>query len=468
MGKRTVQAWAWKAMVSLVLIAAFSPQGQAFAQDRTASAGPMAAEKSEDAPTYAKDVAPILQQNCVVCHRPGAIGPMSLLTFENAKQYAPLIKYRVENRIMPPWHLDRTIGIQEFKNDISLPDEEIETIVRWVDAGAPMGDPSDLPPPVEFDDSDRWQFEEYFGRPPDLVIQNPAFKLHAEGLDQWPEMDAPLEGLDEERWMIAIEAKPSPETRYVFHHGGPSLRQDGERTGLMNSPAGKVGEMFPEDAGKLIKPDATIHYSFHLFPAGHEVDVVMQWGMWFYPKGETPTYETPGEVQVASHGQLLGLPTSSRAPDLIVPPNGTLMLRGVRVLDKPTRIHSIRAHMHLRGKYQTIEAVYPDGRREILNKINFQHQWHTTFIYEDDARPLLPKGTVLLTSTWLDNTAENPNNPDPEQWVLYGQRSVDDMAHMWVGMTYIDEEDFERMVEEREQRKSQAQAPQIAQARDDE
>ena len=428
----------------------------------------MAAEKSEDAPTYAKDVAPILQQNCVVCHRPGAIGPMSLLTFENAKQYAPLIKYRVENRIMPPWHLDRTIGIQEFKNDISLPDEEIETIVRWVDAGAPMGDPSDLPPPVEFDDSDRWQFEEYFGRPPDLVIQNPAFKLHAEGLDQWPEMDAPLEGLDEERWMIAIEAKPSPETRYVFHHGGPSLRQDGERTGLMNSPAGKVGEMFPEDAGKLIKPDATIHYSFHLFPAGHEVDVVMQWGMWFYPKGETPTYETPGEVQVASHGQLLGLPTSSRAPDLIVPPNGTLMLRGVRVLDKPTRIHSIRAHMHLRGKYQTIEAVYPDGRREILNKINFQHQWHTTFIYEDDARPLLPKGTVLLTSTWLDNTAENPNNPDPEQWVLYGQRSVDDMAHMWVGMTYIDEEDFERMVEEREQRKSQAQAPQIAQARDDE
>ena len=102
MGKRKVQAWAWKAMVSLVLIAAFSPQGQAFAQDRTASASPMAAEKSEDAPTYAKDVAPILQQNCVVCHRPGAIGPMSLLTFENAKQYAPLIKYRVENRIMPP------------------------------------------------------------------------------------------------------------------------------------------------------------------------------------------------------------------------------------------------------------------------------------------------------------------------------------------------------------------------------
>jgi hypothetical protein len=122
----------------------------------------------------------------------------------------------------------------------------------------------------------------------------------------------------------------------------------------------------------------------------------------------------------------------------------------------------------LRGKYQTIEAVYPDGRREILNKVNFQHQWHTAFVYEDDARPLLPKGTMLITSTWFDNTVNNPNNPDPDQWVLYGQRSVDDMAHMWVGVTYIEEEDFERMVEERELRKSQTQAPQIAQAKDDE
>jgi hypothetical protein len=467
MAKMRVQSWTWLAIFSLAVVGVLSVRGEVFAQDRVVSM--VAADMmGEESPTYARDVAPILQKNCVVCHRPGAIAPMSLLTYENAKQYAPLIKYRVENRLMPPWHLDNTLGIQAFKNDISLPDEEIETIVRWVDTGAPMGDLSDLAPPVVFDDSDRWQFEEYYGRPPDLVIQNPAFKLHAEGLDQWPELDAPLEGLDEERWMMAIEAKPSPETRYVFHHGGPSLRQDGERTGLMNSPAGKVGEMFPVDAGKLIKPDATIRYSLHLFPAGHEVDVVMQWGMWFYPKGEKPTYETPGEVQVASHGQLLGIPTSSRAPDLIVPPNGTQMLRGVRVLDKPTRIHSIRAHMHLRGKYQTIEAVYPDGRREILNKVNFQHQWHTAFVYEDDARPLLPKGTMLITSTWFDNTVNNPNNPDPDQWVLYGQRSVDDMAHMWVGVTYIEEEDFERMVEERELRESQTQAPQIAQAKDDE
>ena len=312
---------------------------------------------------------------------------------------------------MPPWFIDKNIGIQEFKNDISLDVSEIQTISRWVDGGTPLGNAAEVPDLPVFDDSGRWQFEDVFGRPPDLIVQNPAFRLPAHGLDQWPDLEAPLEGLDEERWMMAIEAKPSPETRYVFHHGGLSLIQDGVRTGLMNSPAGKTGEMFPTDAGKLLKPGATLEYSLHLFPIGREVDVVMEWGLWLYPRGESPKYETPGEIQVASHRQLAG--STLRAPDLIVPPGGTVMLQGTRILDKPTRIHSVRPHMHLRGRYQTIEALYPDGRREILNKVDFQHQWHTAFTYEDDARPLLPAGTVLITNTWLDNTADNPNNPDP-------------------------------------------------------
>jgi hypothetical protein len=106
--------------------------------------------------------------------------------------------------------------------------------------------------------------------------------------------------------------------------------------------------------------------------------------------------------------------------------------------------------MHLRGVYQTLEAIYPDGRREILNKIDFQHRWHTAFTYEEWARPLLPKGTVLITTSWYDNTIDHESNPDPNQWVVYGQRSVDDMAHMWIGMTEIPQEDFEQMVADRE------------------
>jgi hypothetical protein len=369
---------------------------------------------------------------------------MSLLTYEEARPWAPLIKDRVVRRIMPPWHLDKTVGIQDFKDDISLSDEQIATIANWVDAGAPEGNPADMPPPLVFADIlGTWQYQQRFGRPPDLVIKNPPFRLHAEGLDQWPDLyggtfrDA---GLEEERWLMAIEARPaSPETRYVFHHGGPN--------GLMNSPAGKIGEILPEDAGKLLKPDDENNFSLHLFPIGEEVDVVMEWGLWFYPRGTTPKYTTRGEVQVAGHSGLQG---TLRAHDMLMPPHSKTMLRGTRVLTKPTRIHSIRAHMHLRGTYQTIEAIYPDGRREILNKIDFQHLWHTVYTYADDARPLLPAGTVLITTTWHDNTIDLATNPDPNQWVVYGQRSVDDMAHMWVGMTEIPEEDFQAMVAERE------------------
>ena len=158
--------------------------------------GRLARWRKPSAGYVAKDVAPILQQNCQECHRPGSIGPMPLLTYEQVMPYAGLIKYKVANRLMPPWHVDKTVGIQDFKADLSLSDEEIETIVSWADAGAPLGDPADMPPPRDFPAfSDVWQFEEMFGRPPDLVISNPLFKLHAAGLDQWPDLEVPLEGL---------------------------------------------------------------------------------------------------------------------------------------------------------------------------------------------------------------------------------------------------------------------------------
>jgi hypothetical protein len=121
-------------------------------------------------------------------------------------------------------------------------------------------------------------------------------------------------------------------------------------------------------------------------------------------------------------------------------------------MDKPARIHDLRGHMHLRGKYQIVEAVYPDGRREVINKLDWQHGWHTTFVYEDHARPLLPKGTVLILTSVFDNTRDNPDNPDPDQWVVAGSRTVDEMAHIWIGMTYFDnEEDFNKLVAERDE-----------------
>ena len=124
--------------------------------------------------SFTSDVAPILYEKCVVCHRPGSIAPMSLLDYETAKQYAPLIKMQVENRKMPPWFIDHTVGIQEFKDDRSLSDLEIATIAGWVEAGAPQGDPSNMPPVPTFDDEIyEWTLEDEIGRPPDLIVSIP-------------------------------------------------------------------------------------------------------------------------------------------------------------------------------------------------------------------------------------------------------------------------------------------------------
>src|SRR6266550_3445582 len=115
--------------------------------------------------TFSKDVAPILQKSCQNCHRPGSIAPMSLLTYEDARPWARSIKQRVEARQMPPWHVDRTVGIRQFKDDPSLTDREIETLSAWAAAGAPRGNPADMPPPRQFDDADRW----HIGKP-DLIV----------------------------------------------------------------------------------------------------------------------------------------------------------------------------------------------------------------------------------------------------------------------------------------------------------
>ncbi len=135
--------------------------------------------------TFTKDVAPILYENCVECHRPGSFAPMSLITYETARRYAPRMKFRVETRQMPPWHVDRTVGIQDYANDASLTDEEIATIVAWVDGGTLMGDEKDMPPLPDLPKGGAWQLEEQLGRAPDMIVRSAAYDVIANGQDQW-------------------------------------------------------------------------------------------------------------------------------------------------------------------------------------------------------------------------------------------------------------------------------------------
>ncbi len=444
----------------------------------TLSPQPLRAQRADQSPTFARDVAPILQASCQGCHREGSIAPMSLVTYEEVRPWAPMIRERVVSGEMPPWPLDKTIGIQEFKNDVSLDDDEVETIARWVDSGAPMGNPDDLPPPVEWASFENdWQYEKHFGRPPDIVVASPAYTVPGNELDHWPNLETEVPGLAESRWIRAVEIRPAdPDTRYVFHHANPSIIQDGGSVAVGHSAAGTVGYIFPNDTGQALKPGARVRFGMHLFPIERDVDAVLQLGFWLYPEVEVPDFETPGEViheasqstgfghemdsapgfgpDRGSGGGRGGTSSDSQFPrqvDLLIPPHSTATYRGVYVMDRPARIHSVRGHMHLRGRYQVIEAIYPDGRWEVINKLDWHHGWQTAFLYEDHVMPLLPKGTVLMVTNVFDNTVNNPHNPDPNQWVVRGDRTVDEMSHARIGITYFDhEEDFERLVRERE------------------
>jgi len=412
--------------------------------------------------TYAGDVAHILEENCVRCHRPGTAAPMVLQSYEQVRPWAPMIKTAVSNRIMPPgWYIDRTVGIQDFKNNPSLTDEEIETIVTWVDSGMPMGDPSLLPEPIQYQaDHEYWQAEQDQGwGPPDMIISSPPFTVPAESGDQWWEPEADMADvidieMPERRWIKGVETRPfDEESGYVFHHANTFVQRSGDTWEgggrLSGSAVGKRMDLYPADSGKLLLKDDEIQFSLHLFPIGREVvDARIQVGVWFYPEGEEPLYVTPDEISFnAGESRDLDLP---RYTDLLIPPHGYQLMRGNFVLEGNARVHSVRGHMHLRGGYQMMEAIYPDGRREVINKIDWNHLWHTTHVYEDWAQPLLPKGTVIISTALLDNTAENPSNPDPDQWVVYNRRSAGEMAHLRFGLTYIPDEAFEEMLVERE------------------
>lgn len=413
--------------------------------------------------TYADDVAPIFRENCVTCHHPGTAAPMALETYEQVRRYATRIRQAVETRAMPPgWYLDRTVGIQEFKNDPTLTDEQIATITAWVDQGTPMGDPSKIQPPQAWRPAhEYWQLEEELNYgPPDLIVNAPTYLVPAASGDQWFEPDVALSSILDrpligERWIRAIETRPGDQqSAYVFHHVNVGLRPaatentSGGDGGLTDAAVGKRFDLYPNDSGKLIRADDMMTFSLHLYPIGEEVEAKVQLGIWLWPEGETPKYATRDETSFNSgESASIGLP---RYTDMLIPPNGYQELRAYFVLRENARIHSIRGHMHLRGGYQMMEAIYPDGRREVINKINWNHLWHTTHVYEDSAQPLLPKGTVIVSSSLMDNTSDNPSNPDVDQWVVYGRRSVSEMAHIRFGMTYIPDEDFQEMLEARE------------------
>ena len=414
-------------------------------------AGLAAAADAPKTPTFTKDIAPIFQDKCEACHRPDSIAPMSLVTFAETRPWARSIKTRVAEHQMPPWQIDRTVGIQKFKNDRSLSDEQIETIVRWVDAGAPQGDSKDMPAPRQWPDGQGWNFAPLFGqKEPDLIIKSYEFTMGAVAQDAWDKRITPS-GITEPRWVRAIEIRPETlKGRKITHHAIAYLEQNdpdnpalpGLPTPFMEWAVGKQGEMMRPDTGKLLLPGSKFHWDIHYSQAGEEITSKVEMGIYFYPKGQDPKYRTTLSLVPAALGTL------------DIRPNSIAVEEGFTTLRENARIESFQAHMHLRGKAMMVEAILPSGIRQVISLVSdFNFNWMTTYVYADDAAPLLPKGTILKVTAWHDNTTAKKSNPDPNQWVGWGDRTVDEMAHAWINIVYMKDADFK--VEQDKRRSSQ-------------
>jgi hypothetical protein len=371
---------------------------------------------------------------------------MALTTYDEVRPWARSIRQRVASREMPPWHLDKTVGIRKYKNDLSLSDEEIATVVKWVDAGAPGGNMADLPPPQRFGAEDVW----HIGKPDLVVKMDQVHKMYSKGPDWWIDYFADS-GLKEDRWIKAMEIRPG--NRRIVHHAvmyaiEPDAPAGTPETGvqLHEYAVGKYGDTFNDNTGRLLKAGTRLRFDMHYFAIGEEQTDQSEIAFIFYPKGFTPKYEVRSVA-------FRNVPND----ELEIPPNSVVRHDGYLRLNRPARIDAFQPHMHMRGRGMTLEAINLDNSVTVLSSVDhFDFNWHVSYLYADDVAPLLPAGTVLHIIGTHDNTPANRRNPDPAMWAGFGERSVDDMLQLWINVVYLDEAEFKRLVEERKAKQAVA------------
>lgn len=414
----------------------------AIAMPQSASAQASFASSNGAAVTYAGEVAAILNENCVTCHRADGGAPMSLTTYEEVRPWARVIRDRVASRKMPPWHIDPNIGIQKFKGDISLTNEEIATVVAWVEAGAPLGDPARIPEPPQFASSAAWEIGE-----PDLIVEWD-YTVPAAGPDEFGDLySEPIE-LKEDRYIKAIQSRAvDSQSRRVVHHA-LSYAQ-GQGTGgadeqfLVEYASGKRAEFYPDDAGVLLPAGTKIRLSYHMHPVGEEIDAKFQLGIVLHPKGYEPEFRR----WTKQLGQ--------RSADIDLPPNQVTRTDGYVYFHENAKITAWQPHMHALGTYQCIELIYPTAgataKTETLSCAHWDYNWHTIYNYADDVAPLVPKGTVVHIISYFDNTANNPGNHDPNNWTGDGDRTIDEMSFSWIGWVELTDEQYLEQLEKRKQ-----------------
>jgi len=371
-----------------------------------AAVAPAADEAGARRVTFTEDVAPILLAHCAGCHRPGEIAPMSLLTYEETRPWAKSIKEMVLKGAMPPWFADPAYG--KFRNERRLTADQIALLAAWVDQGAPQGDPAAMPPIPDFPVG--WELGE-----PDYIVELPEVDVPANVADLFPNLIVPL-NLPEERWVRAVEIRPS--NRLVNHHvvlfmnaGGAALSEGGFFDVLATWAVGTGPTVFPEGMGRRLRPNQRLVANMHYHATDTPQKDVTRVGFYF---GQ-------GELNKEINAVLAGDVTFRIPPGV-----DDFELRARHIVDQDIQLVSYFPHMHMRGKAMTFTARYPDGRRETLLHVpNYDFNWQLFYYPEEPVE--LPAGTLIEIDARYDNSARNPNNPDPSRALTFGLQSTDEM-----------------------------------------
>jgi hypothetical protein len=405
--------------------------------------GQYANKGAEGVPTFARDVAPILYKNCVGCHRPGEIAPMSLLSYEEARPWAKAIRDEVTDGTMPPWHADAPHGT--FTNERSLTDGEKETIRKWANGGAPQGDPSDMPAKPAF--ADGWSV----GKPDAVFEMAEEYKVPADGTIQYEYFYLPT-NFTEAKWVKSIEVRPG--NREVVHHvlvyyraapdmqRTPVLRPNQEKSrtppdhaeGVRLSPErqglpprrilatyapGTAPQVAPEGTAFRLEPGGIIELQMHYTTKGAPATDRTKVGLIFAK--EPPAQELrPGQFINGSFTLPAGAANVSVDAD-------------VEFLQDAT-VWGIFPHTHLRGKKWEYTMVLPDGSsKTILSVPTYDFNWQTYYMFKEPLK--VPKGAKIIATAWYDNSAANKANPDPKSDVKWGDQTWEEMQYTGVLFT---------------------------------
>jgi hypothetical protein len=363
--------------------------------------------------SYSEKIAPMLIDNCVTCHRTGGIGPWQMTSYDMVKGFAPMIREVVRTKRMPPWHADPHTGT--WNGDRSLSVEEKQTLVHWIEAGAPRGKGPD---PLA--DLHKTWSEWAFGKP-DMVIEVPAFDVPATGIVDYKRYVV-QNTLGRDVWVRATDIIPGD--RSVVHHVivgvyDPKIPDERMRMIKASSPSlgayvpGNGPTLYPQDTGVLVRKDQAFAFQMHYTVSGKAVNDKTRFGLYF--REAAPTYEFK-TVALAN-------------PNIKIPPNTKEHTETIaQVFPRDMIIYRLTPHAHFRGRASQFTAIYPDGREELLLSVpKYDFNWQTTYTL---AKPLqVPAGTKIVHTTVYDNSSQNPANPDPNRTVPWGEQSFDEMLY---------------------------------------